>query len=172
VSAAARRGRGVSPIPPRAALLALALALGALGLVGSGCGEEDGVADGAVVTAYVEAPLCAGGTEHVTASAPAGDGAFEVRFVCLADPRGKRGIELATVGANARRASEDSSTVAFLELADPPVNRFTHPILEAAGIGWIAAASRAEASKRLLSLLAGADSDALRRDLREELGQG
>lgn len=152
--------------------VALALALLALGLAASGCGEEEGVSDGAVVTAYVEEPLCGGKGEEASVSPPGADGGFEVRFECLADPRGRQGIELATVGANARRASEDSSTVAFLELEQPRVNRFTHPILEAAGIGWIAAASRPQAEKRLFAVLAGADSDSLRRDVREGLGQG
>ncbi len=45
---------------------ALALALLALGLVASGCGEEEGVADGAVVTVYVAKPLCGGGTDEGT----------------------------------------------------------------------------------------------------------
>ncbi len=148
-----------------AALVALAIAVGA-----AGCGEDEGVAEGATVTAYVEWPLCGGGTDEATVSAPNRGGAFDVRIVCLADPGGKQGIELATVGANARRASEDSSAVAYI--GEPGTTaRFSHPILEAAGIGWITAKSRREWSQRLLSALASADSDSLRGDVREALGQ-
>jgi hypothetical protein len=137
------------------------LALVALGLAAAGCGEEEGVAAGATVTAYVEAPLCEG----------AGGGAANVRFVCLDDPRADGGLDLAAVGANARRASEDSAAVAFLEAPDPPLNKFTHPILESAGIAWITAASGARARQQLLGALGDADSGALRSQVRESLDQ-
>ncbi|MDX6624280.1 MAG: hypothetical protein QOE75_2212 [Solirubrobacterales bacterium] len=155
-----------------------ALVLVAVGA--AGCGEEEGVADGAVVTAYVEAPLCGGGTDDVSVSVPEGDEPFDVRVVCLPDARGTelsqgvgggRQIDLAAVGANARRATEDSSAIAYLQTGDPAISRFTRPILEAAGIGILTADTRREAMRRLLAILAESDSDDLRADVRDALGQ-
>ncbi len=143
----------------------------------AGCGEEEGVADGASVTAYVEAPVC-GGSPRVAAPVDGGS-EVTVRFVCLPAVRGPqlsqgvgggRQIDLATAGANARRATEDSTTVAYLQADDPAVNRFTEPILEAAGVGWVTAPA-AKAQAQLLELLAEADPDSLRADVRDELGQ-
>lgn len=162
-----------------AALLALVLvAVGA-----AGCGEEEGVAAGAVVTVYVEAGLCAGfgGQDGVDGKREqVADQDFEVRYVCLPDPRGPqlsqgvggRRVDLATVGANARRASEDSSAVAFLQLGDPAVNRFSEPILEMAGIGWLTSNQRVAAFIRTQKVLSEADPGDLRADVREALGQG
>jgi hypothetical protein len=144
-------------------VLACALAAGALG-----CGGEEGVAEDATVTAYVEAPLCAGAKNQVGSTS----NSVEVRFVCLADPRGGNGVELATVGANARRATEDSTSVAFLETPDPAVNRFTHPILEEAGIGWFTAPTRQAATLPLLEAVAEADRGSLREDVRQSSDAG
>jgi hypothetical protein len=141
------------------ALCALVL----LAVGAAGCGEEEGVSEGAVVTAYVEAPLCDG------ASRPGGE--VEVRLVCLPSPsRGAR-IDLATVGANARRATRDSTTVAYLQPDDPSITRFTRPILEAAGIGLISAPSHDDAVRRLTNALSESDPDSLRADVRVALGQ-
>jgi hypothetical protein len=162
----------------RAAAALCALVLLAVGA--AGCGEEEGVADGGTVTAYAEAPLCAGAKNQVSEVESAGGGSFEVRIVCLPAVRGAelsqgvgggRQIDLATVGANARRATEDSTTVAFLQFEDEPVNRFTEPILEEAGIGWITEETRAAAMEELLTLLAEANPDSLRADVRDALGQ-
>ena len=146
----------------------------------AGCGEEEGVADGAVVTAYVEAPLCDDNLGAPVAMVDGESAEITARFVCLPPVRGPalsqgvgggRRIDLAVAGANARRASADSTTVAYLRADDPAVNRFTEPILEAAGIGWITG-STSKAEAELLRLLAEADSDSLRADVREALGQG
>ncbi len=136
------------------------------------------MADGATVTAYVENPLC---KRPAVAMVPTGgSGALAVRFVCLPAARGPglsqgvgggRQIDLAVAGANARRATEDSTTVAYIDSPDPAVNRFTHPILEAAGIGWITAEQQEEAERRLGRLLVDADTSSLRADVREALGQ-
>lgn len=154
-------------------------ALGALVLLVAGvagCGGEEGVENGAVVTAYAERPACA------PRSARVGDGegsGYGVRFVCLPAARGAGSgqgvgdgpVDLARAGANARRATEDSTAVAYLQPDDPAVNRFTKPILESAGIGRITDDSAAAARARLLALLAAADSPSLRDDVREALGQ-
>jgi len=120
------------------------------------------------VTVYVEPPVCAT-TQYEKVVA---EGGFEVRFVCLPRPRGSAGVDLATAGANARRASEDSSTVGYLQPVDPAVTRFTQPILESAGIGWIAADSAHNGVARMLTLLDEADPSSVRADVREALGQG
>lgn len=91
-----------------------------------------------------------------------------MRAVCLPDPREARKLSLATVGANARRATEDSTAVAYLEAQDPKVSPFTHRILETAEIPWIAESSGAAAMSRLLELIESADSGSLRQQLSEE----
>ena len=155
------------------ALLALAIAVGA-----AGCGEDEGVSDGATVTAYVERPLCK--RPGFVMMPTEGGGSLAVRITCLPPARepelgqgvgGGRRVALPLAGDNARRAAEDSTTVAYLDLADPGVNRFTHPILEAAGIGWISAENREQAQRRLTRILLAADPNSLRADVRDALGQ-
>ncbi len=169
---------------PRSSLARAGVALCALVLVAvgvAGCGEEEGVAGGGAVNAYVEAPLCDGEQGRVVEIDPGDGDPYEVRFVCLPDPRGPglsqgvggkpRRIDLALVGRNARRATRDSASIAFLEARDPAVNRFTEPILEAAGIGWMRADSRAAATAELTAILREADPSSLRADVRAELGR-
>lgn len=162
----------------RAGAALLALVLVAAGA--AGCGEEEGVADGATVTAYVETALCEGARNPKAEIDPTSGEPFEVRFACLPDPRGAelgqgvgggRQIDLATVGANARRATEDSTAIAYLQTDDPAITRFTRPILEAAGIGILTADTRQEAMQLLLAILAESDSGDLRADVRDALGQ-
>jgi hypothetical protein len=159
-----------------AALCALVLLVAGV----AGCGEEEGVADGAAVTVYVEKPVCAT-TRYEQVVSGSDDVSFEVRFVCLPSPRreelsqgvgGGRQVDLAIAGANARRATEDSTTVGYLQPKDPAVTRFTQPILEGAGIGWIAADDPHNGVARLLSLIDEADPTSVRADVREALGQG
>lgn len=157
-----------------------ALVLVAVGA--AGCGEEEGVAEGAVVNVYVEAPLCEEGSSDVPVPLPE-DAVFGARVVCLDDPGnpggdrlgqgvgGPRRIDLATVGANARRATQDASTIAYLQRDDHAVSRFTRPILDAAGVGWIAADDLGSALRQLTRALAEADSNELRADVREALGR-
>lgn len=158
-----------------AALLALAIAVGA-----AGCGEDEGVAEGATVRAYVERPLCQDDVSVIAMIADQNE-ALDLKLVCLPSARGPelgqgvgagREVDLAQAGANARLASEDSAAILYVAPGDPGVARFTHPILAAAGIGWLTASSRREVRLRLPELLSGADTDDLRADLRDELGQG
>jgi hypothetical protein len=92
-----------------------------------------------------------------------------VRAVCLASARGHGKLNLATLGANARRATEDSTTVAYLEASGPGASRFTRPILETAEVPWIASSSGAKAMHHLLKLIESADTGSLRQSLREAL---
>jgi hypothetical protein len=140
-------------------------------LIGAaGCGGGGGVSSDAVVTAYVEAPLCAAAKQELARhSGRAGD--LRVQAICLPGPHEAKKLSLATLGANARRATEDSTAVAYLEAPDPEASRFVHPILETAEVPWISAKSGSVAMSRLLTLIPEADSGSLRESLREELNE-
>jgi hypothetical protein len=136
----------------------------------AGCGSGTGVSEDATVTAYVEAPLCAAAKrELVEHDGRAGD--LRVQAVCLPSPREATKLSLATLGANARRATEDSTTVVYLEAPDPKAARFTHPILETAEVPWISENSGAVAMAHLLELIESADSGSLRESLGEALNE-
>ena len=139
-------------------------------LVGAvaGCGGGEGVAQDATVTAYVEASLCAGAKQELV-SQDGQAGELRVQAACLPSARSKARLNLATLGANARRATEDSTTVAYLEASDPATARFTHPILETAEVPWIAGSSGKATMARLLKLVEASGTGSLRESLREEL---
>lgn len=136
-------------------------------LVLAGCGEGEGVAEDAVVSAYVAAPLCAE-AEAELAEGGSRAGSVRVRAVCLAAVERGRRVDLAQVGANARRASEDSTTIAYVEQTGP-AGRFSEPIVDSAGIAWIEAATGAKAMQRVLDAVAEADSSSLRSSVEESL---
>jgi branched-chain amino acid transport system substrate-binding protein len=143
-----------------AAGLALAAALAA---ILSSCGSA-GVSAGATVAVYASAPqrgpeaaqgrdLCAG-ARRALAAAGGRAGELRVRFVCL-DASGPAGAwTLARVGANARRAVEDSTTAAYLGEPDPQARLQSQPILEAAGIADIHTSSGITSMQRVLKLIA------------------
>ncbi len=133
-----------------------------------GCGNG-GVERGATVTAYVAASLCVDAEEELARSdGKAGD--FEVRAICLPSARERDKLNLSTVGANARKATEDSTTVAYLEAVEPRAARFTHPILESAEIAWISNSSGQKAMARLLAAIErSGDSGKLRESVGDEL---
>ncbi len=159
------------PAPPFDVLKALAAtALAALLLVASGCGEGEGVAEDATVTAYVDARLCAGAKQELS-SHNGRAGSLGVRAVCLPGATEGKKLELATLGANARRATEDSTAVAFLEAPNPRAARFAHPILETAEIPWLTASSGQKAMAQLLELIPETDSGSLRRSLQDKLNE-
>jgi hypothetical protein len=146
-----------------------------LGVVGcalliaiAGCGGGEGVSRDATVTAYVEAPLCAAAKQELV-SQHGRAGGLRVQAICLAKARSHAKLNLATLGANARRATEDSTTVAYLEASDPAAAHFTRPILETAEVPWISGSSGATAMRRLLKLIESADSGSLRASIQEAL---
>lgn len=163
-----RQSRGL-PAPPQAPLKTIVLLVSAaLFVAGAGCGGAEGVEAGATVTAYVVPPLCAGAEQQLQA-ARGRAGGVRVKAVCLPSVESKGQLQLATVGANARRATEDSTAVAFLE---PPgrAGSFSHPILQTAEIPWIAASSGKAAMARLLRAIDNAGSSgSLRASVSEEL---
>ena len=142
------------------AAVALALALGA-----SGCGSG-GVAKDATVTAYADAPLCAGAQRELDNESGRA-GSVRVRLVCLKSARDGTRLDLATVGANARRATEDSASVGYIEVPSRP--SFSRPILESAGVAWISSGSGAAGMARLLHAIRDADSGSLRESVRQSL---
>jgi hypothetical protein len=142
-------------------------AFSALLVAGVGCGEGEGVEAGATVVAYVEAPLCAGAKREL---AKDGGRAGEVRVdaVCLQSVEAGKRLDLAAVGANARRATEDSAAVGYLE--PPRTPSFSRPIVEAANIAVIRTSSGKTAMAQLLQAIADADdSNPLRDQIRETL---
>jgi hypothetical protein len=133
-----------------------------------GCGGGEGVSKDATVTAYVEAPLCVGAKQELARQGSRA-GELHVQAICLPMSRSHDKLKLSTLGANARRATEDSTAVAYMEASDPRSARFTHPILETAEIPWIAASSGKAAMARLLKLIEASGSGSLRASIREAM---
>ncbi len=158
-----------------------AVALALLALVSAaGCGGGSGVQKGATVSVYVSVPLsgpqAAAGSASCNGAHRAAErqgprvGDVRVRVVCLDDSDGTGPWTLAAVGANARRAVQDSSTVAYVGELDPAASRFSETILEAAEIAQVPATDGAAATDRVLAAIgeAGGDSE-LRGAVLEEL---
>jgi hypothetical protein len=95
-------------------------------------------------------------------------GDVRVQVVCLDETRKDKRLDLATVGANARRATEDSTAIAYVELPGP-ANRFALPIVEEAGIAWMRAGTGSPALQRVLKAVEEAGSGSLRDEVREKL---
>jgi hypothetical protein len=154
-SSASRRGFGV------AALLLLVAAL-----IVSGCGGSD--SEGATVSVYVSAPLCAGAKQALAAHG-ATAGHFKVAVRCLASSeKAGGGVDLATDGSNSRRATADSSAVATLE-APGPGAKFTRAILESAEIPLVTSASAQKGMQRILGAIEGAGDSGVRGSVAEAL---
>lgn len=144
---------------------AAALALLALVFL-AGCGGDSGVQSGATVSVYVSVPLsgpqAAAGSASCTGAHRVAEGNggragdVRVQVVCLDDSDGMGAWALAAVGANARRAVQDSSTVAYVGELDPAATRFSETILQAAEIAQLPAADGAAAMRRVLAAIRAA----------------
>ncbi|HEX6455441.1 MAG TPA: hypothetical protein VF009_02855 [Solirubrobacterales bacterium] len=132
-----------------------------------GCGEGE-VASGARVSVYAAAPLCG---EARAALREAGGKADDlaVRLVCPLPIQKKGGADLAVAGADARRATEDSSAVAFLE-APSAAAEFTRSIVESADLAWVKAGSGATAMRRVLRALEERGSSTPRSAVLDQVG--
>ena len=130
----------------------LAALAGAAALLLTGCGGGASVAEDAVVTAYVAAPLCreAEGEASVRGNRA---GELRVRVACLPAVEVGERLDLAQVGANARRAIQDSSTVGYIGEAAPAATRFSAPILEEADVAQLPGPDGATAMSRLLEAI-------------------
>jgi hypothetical protein len=156
-----------------AALAPLVLALAAIGCGGGG------VAKDASLAVYVSAPLHGGqapagqrmcsGAKRVLARAGGRAGEVRLRVVCLDDTGGALHWRLAAVGADARRATEDSSAIAYIGELDPAATRFSRPILEAAKIAQVPGRSGSAAMARVLKAIEGAGGTG---QLREAVSEG
>jgi hypothetical protein len=146
-------------------------AVAALAILGAGCGSG-GVEEGARVSVYVAAPLCAGAKREIGRQ---GDrvGEVRVRPVCLAPSEGGGRIDLAVIGANARRATQDTSTVGYIGETDPRATRFSSTILESAGIAQLSGMSGRAAMARLVEAIeAAGNADNLREVVADEIAGG
>lgn len=139
-------------------------------LVGvAGCGEE-GVGEGATVSVYAGAPLC-GEAKRELARGGGRAGDVRVRVACLEPTESRSGLDLAAIGANARRATEDSTAVAYIAEPNPAAAGFSRPILEAADIAQISTGSGAASTTAVLRALRRADdSSSLRESVLEQVG--
>jgi branched-chain amino acid transport system substrate-binding protein len=125
--------------------------VGFAALLLAGCGEA-GVGEGATVTAYVTAPLC--GQARMELVRDGGrSGGLRVRLVCLPDPRARGKLDLATAGANARRATEDSSSIAYISEPDSAAAAASNPILETVEVPQLSTSSGRAAMQKLLAAL-------------------
>lgn len=85
-------------------------------------------------------------------------GEVRLRVVCL-DAGGPGGEwTMASVGANARRASEDSTAVAYVGEPDREARKQSGPIVEGAEIAALGGLSGAEAMRQVLGAIAAGDS--------------
>jgi hypothetical protein len=145
--------------------------VGAVSVGAFGCGEG-GAEEGAQLSVYASAPLrgseADAGRRFCAEARGAGrragrPGGFELRVVCL-DASGPNGRwTLAQVGANARRATEDSATVAYLGEPERTARRQSQPIIEAAGIAALGGLSGRAALAEVAKAIEEGDSSEPRR---------
>jgi hypothetical protein len=118
----------------------------------AGCGGGSGLNSGATVDVYVAGALCAGGKKEL-ASHGGEAGEIHVRAICLPRTETSQGLDLAQIGANARRATQDSGAIAYIGEPTKAGSRFSETILEAAGVRQYAGTSGAEGMAQLLKAL-------------------
>lgn len=138
-----------------------------LAFLAGGCGEGE-VASGAQVSVYAAAPLCGEAREALQEAGGEAD-EIEVRLVCLPPAERRGAADLAVAGADARRATEDSSAVAFLE-APSRVAKFTHSIVESADLAWVETGSAAATMRQVLRALEDRGSSTPRSVVLDQVG--
>lgn len=127
------------------------------------------MSEGARVSVYVAAPLCAE-AERELAREGVKAGEVSVRAVCLPSAGSSRKLDLARIGANARRATEDATAIGYIGEPSRAATRFSEPILDAAGIAQLAETSGATAMRQLLRAVDEADDGAsLRQSVLDQL---
>lgn len=144
----------------------------------AGCGGG-GASSGATVTVYLSAPLRGpGGRQGRTLCAEAkaalsqahGRAAdLHVRAICLDAGTSTGTWTLAKVSANARRAVEDSTTVAYIAEPTRQARLQSRPIVESAGIAELVGSSGSSSMHSVLHAIAGANPESLRDSVRESL---
>lgn len=155
--------------PPLPALDEIALILAVLLFI-VGCGSGEGVEDGATATVYVAAGVCHQ-AQRVLETQEAAVDSVRLRVRCLPSVEKRGRLDLAQIGANARQATEDSTTIAYIGELEPRAVRFSETILEEAGIAQIPETPGAAAMTKLLQALdqASGESGSLRQSINDEL---
>lgn len=144
------------------------LALSAvLVLAASGCGEE-GAEEDATLTVYVSAPLrgveAKGGKRlcdeaKESARIEGAKGTHRLKVICL-DATGSDGRwTLAKVGSNARRATEDSASIAYIGEPARAARKQSQPIIEAAEVAAMGKRNGREAIETIVTALVEDDSN-------------
>jgi hypothetical protein len=150
-------------------MVAISLALVAAMIGAAGCGGS-GVAEGATVRVYLGVDLCADAQWEL--AGPVGESSnLEIEALCVRPAESGGHLSLATIGANARRATEDSAAIAFVE-SRGPANRFARTIVEEAGIAYVVDDSGSSAAKRIVKAVEEAGSGSLRDGVRDALEEG
>ena len=147
----------------------MVLAVVAASLLPLGCGAGEGVSEDALVRVYAAAPLCAE-AERELSEAGSRAGSVRVELRCLPPTRRGGRLDLTAIGANARRATQDSGSVAYIGEKEPAAARFSAPILAEAGIAQLSHVRGGPAMAELLEAIDEADSTDLRDALDDELG--
>lgn len=156
----------------------VALLLAVSPLLIAGCGAAAESQQGATLRVYVSLPLSgveasAGNAamrevEGVLTRTRGRAGPWRVRVVHMDDSGVEGNWTLARVGANARRASEDSAAIGYIGDLDPRATRFSLPITDEAQLprigyrpedGASAAAFGREAMRLLLAAIREAGGD-------------
>ena len=160
-------------------LLTILLASAAAVALLAGCGEG-GAAEGATVRVYVSAPfrgpeagagrkLCLEAREQ--GQRVEGRGGPELQVVCVDASAPGKGWTLAQVGANARQATEDSTTVAYVGEPAPSAREQSRPIVEAAGIAELGGLSGREAVAKIAKTIEEGDQSQPRDDVFAAFGR-
>lgn len=157
------------------ALLAVAAAL-VVSMGGCGEGEAE---SGATVNVYVSAPLRGAEAEagrrlcdeaREQAGQGKGEDELKLRVVCLDTSESGRGWTLAKVGSNARRATEDSSAIAYVGEPDPQARRQSRPILDAAEMAQLGGISGREAIAQITAAIREGDEAEPRQAVFDAIG--
>jgi hypothetical protein len=151
---------------------AAALALSALvsAALLAGCGGGSGVETGATVHVYVAAQLCPEAQRELAGGGGrAGD--VRLRVVCLRGSHTGGRVDLATQGADARRATEDSTAIAFVEAVGPAA-KFAAPIVEGAGLAFLETSSGTNATEQVERAVGEAGDGSLREEVAQALAGG
>jgi hypothetical protein len=146
---------------------ALVLVAAAFAVIAAGCGEEGAEAD-APVTVYVSAPLhgaeatagkrlCEGARNEAARSGGKVED-LQLEVVCLDAAGGTGRWTLEQVGANARRATEDSTTIAYVGEPDPRAREQSRPIVAAAEIAELGGVSGEEAVASVVAAIREGDA--------------
>jgi hypothetical protein len=104
------------------------------------------------VSVYSQAQLCAAADRALAQRGDEVEG-VEVKLVCLDAGEVRQGrLDLAAIGAGARQAVEDSTSIAYLQLPGP-ASSFSEPILDEAEIPTITGHSGSRSMTEVLNAL-------------------